>query len=114
MGPLLFYIQNSKLDTLIPQHFYIHPRIHATNEFVELLRFAGMSPLTWAPTLTGGYMSSNWEGVITIHEILGRGLSSKDHCNPFVKVFFGDTKMYKAKKIMKTINPHWEDLSWKM
>jgi len=58
-------------------------------------------------------MSSNWEGVITIHEILGRGLSSKDNCNPFIKVYFGENK-FKAKKIMKTVNPHWEDLSWKI
>jgi len=105
------------LYSLIPESFFIHPRIQATSEFVELLRFASMTPLTWAPTLTGGFMSSTWKGVITVHEIIGRGLISMDSngtSDPFIVAYLGDQKKYKAPKIMKTLDPHWEDLDWKI
>jgi len=116
-APILFYGEESIQSTIIPTSMYAHHRVNATSEHAEVVQYGSMKPLPWAPLVEGNFGSTRWAGVVTIHEIIGKGLVAKDPnglSDPYILFYQGDTQKYKAKKILKTLNPHWEDLSWNL
>eukprot|EP01125_Pyxidicula_operculata_P009514 TRINITY_DN3132_c0_g1_i4.p1 TRINITY_DN3132_c0_g1~~TRINITY_DN3132_c0_g1_i4.p1 ORF type:complete len:588 (+),score=90.78 TRINITY_DN3132_c0_g1_i4:95-1858(+) len=119
--PVLIFDPASKLSSIVDPLMYGYRRISATNDRAELVRFGKMAPLLWAPSLPHGDAgNTSWKGRLEIVDIKGRGLASKDSnglSDPYILLFKGkDEKhhIFKAEKILKTLNPDWEELKWNL
>mmetsp|Transcript_30163 Transcript_30163/g.33698 ORF Transcript_30163/g.33698 Transcript_30163/m.33698 type:complete len:789 (-) Transcript_30163:44-2410(-) len=117
--PILAYVH----DLLsVDSEIFTYPYVKVTEQKGDLVRYALMKPLLWAPDVSKGLFEvpEKWKGQMSIYDITLAHVRKKvrkngkaGHAAPYVKVLLDGNDMWHY-KTKPTFGPtdEWQDLNW--